>query len=102
MPTTAPSPMGSRKRKLFLKFVNRELMEEIRRSKIPRITAIVPPLTPGIMFATPTKIPLIKLSKKFMNQPLFCIKFSLMRHYHIIDWQRFQENPEILPQGILQ
>ena len=40
--------------------LNTSLIDCISLSNIPRMTIIVPPLTPGIMLATPTKTPLIK------------------------------------------
>lgn len=69
IPATMPIAIGKRVLMLFLKLLNRLDIEESSLSYIPNDTAIVPPLTPGITFATPTKMPLIKSIKKFIIKP---------------------------------
>lgn len=65
IPTAAPMPSGMMKGKFFFTFFR--LSVSMRRSYIFRITAMVPPLTPGIMLATPTIAP--KITNLTMSIP---------------------------------
>ena len=53
----APLTIGVKKIKFFFISLPKLFIASIKLSKIPKITAIVPPLTPGIIFAKPIKMP---------------------------------------------
>lgn len=77
MPPTAPIRIGRSVKTDFLNSLVILLIAKIILSYAPVITAIVPPLTPGIILATPISIPLIMLIINF-------IIFFLSKVFHLI------------------
>ena len=57
---------------------NKFEIEDSILSYMPNDTAIVPPLTPGITFATPTKIPLISSIKNVILNPFYIIYLCIL------------------------
>src|SRR5699024_441141 len=57
-PKARPIPKGRKNFILFFFSLNKRVIEKIKSSYMPKETAIVPPLTPGMIFEIPISMPL--------------------------------------------
>lgn len=76
MPKAAPSPKNKINLKCFLGVLKKLLMASISWSKTLSTTAIVPPLTPGIILAIPINIPFKKDLKNYSFKFSYCLKYT--------------------------
>src|SRR5699024_7391410 len=87
-------PKGSKNRALLFLFLIKWVIEKIKSSYIPKETAIVPPLTPGIIFEIPINMPLNTNHNSFILR-IHPFNFTFFKTQHSIKY--FQSSILYLP-----
>src|SRR5699024_356699 len=79
-PKARPIPKGRRNFILFFFSLNKRVIEKIKSSYMPKETAIVPPLTPGMIFEIPISMPL-STNHKISILRIHSFMFSINNFY---------------------